>query len=539
MTTSQQPHAHQKTTSYWQQLLDSENSPRREDLSLKADLSTQVVIVGAGISGLTTAYLLLKQGYEVVVIDKETIGRNETGLTTAHLSNALDDGYFNIRKWHGDRGAQLAYESHTKAIDTIDKICLEEGINCEFTRVPGYLFLSSQHNVRHLIEELTACHVAGFLDTELFPHIPVSFFNSGQVLMFPKQGQFHPIKYIYGLIEAISRMGGKIYWNSPITEVTGGAKAKVSTVDGYKVSADYCVVATNSPINNRVTIHTKEAAYRTYVIGMKVPHGLMQPMLIWDTEDPYHYIRLELDPNKKDDLLIIGGEDHRTGQDEHPEENYQRLEKWANQVLKLHYPVTHKWSGQILEPVDGLAFIGHNPGDHQNIFIGTGDSGHGMTHGTIAGLLLTDLIVGKQNEWTSLYSPRRKSWNEIGTYFKENLNTSMQYSDWLSHGDVDSTTEIEPREGAIISQGISRYAAYKDSDGDVHVFSATCPHLGGIVRWNSGEKTWDCPCHGSRFNCYGEVINGPAKTGLTPVDADPTMRDKPPVGIQPTREANL
>jgi nitrite reductase/ring-hydroxylating ferredoxin subunit len=294
------------------------------------------------------------------------------------------------------------------------------------------------------------------------------------------------------------------------------------------------VVATNVPINNRFTIHTKEAAYRTYVIGMQVPHGLMQPMLMWDTQDPYHYIRLETDSNKKEDLLIIGGEDHRVGQDQHPEENYRNLERWANETLKLHYPVTHRWSGQIVEPVDGLAFIGYNPSDRRNIFIATGDSGHGLTHGTIAGILLTDLILGKQNEWATLYNPRRKTWKEIGTYLKENINTSIQYSDWLSSGDVSSTKEIKPREGAIMSQGISRIAVYKDSDGDLHMFSATCPHLGGIVRWNTVEKSWDCPCHGSRFNCYGDVINGPANTGLTAIDSTPEMR-RPPIGFQPTQ----
>ncbi|MGE3974711.1 MAG: FAD-dependent oxidoreductase [Bdellovibrionales bacterium] len=525
-------HTHQKSESLWQKLLSADGPTTRDSNPLNKDLKAQVVVVGAGISGLTTAYLLLKEGYEVVVLDKDSLGRNETGLTSAHLSNALDDGYYNIRKWHGDRGCQLAFESHTAAINTIEQICTAENISCEFSRVSGYLFLGPNQEMRHLIEELTACHVAGFLDVELFPQIPVSFFNSGQTLMFPQQAQFHPIKYMYGLVESVLRLGGKIFWNTQVTDVKGGANAQVITSHNHIVSCNYCVVATNVPMNNRVIVHTKEAAYRTYIIGMKVPHGMMPPMLIWDASDPYHYVRLQSDPNKKEDILIIGGEDHRVGQKPANESPYKNLKLWAKKVLKIDYPISCQWSGQIVEPTDGLAYVGHNPRDHRNVFIATGDSGHGLTHGTIAGLLLKDLICGKTNEWAKLYDPRRKNWKELGSYLKENINTAAQYGDWLAGG-IDSVKNIKPREGGIITQGLSKVAVYKDSDGETHTFSATCPHLGGVVRWNTVEKTWDCPCHGSRFNCYGEVINGPANVGLS--EAVLPLPQQPPPKSPPMR----
>ncbi len=212
-------------------------------------------------------------------------------------------------------------------------------------------------------------------------------------------------------------------------------------------------------------------------------------------------------------MLIVGGEDHKTGQADDASERFGRLEAWTRDRFPAAEGVEFRWSGQVMEPVDGLALIGRNPGE-QNIYVVTGDSGNGMTHGTIAGILLTDLILGRHNEWERLYDPSRITLRATQEFVKENLNAVAQFVDYATPGDVDGLNEIASGSGALIRSGLTKVAAYRDSQGVLHRCSAVCPHLGCIVDWNSAEKTWDCPCHGSRFDPYGNVLNGPANTGL-------------------------
>jgi Rieske Fe-S protein len=289
----------------------------------------------------------------------------------------------------------------------------------------------------------------------------------------------------------------------------------VTTSGGPVVSAGAVVVATNTPVNDRFAIHTKQAAYRTYVVAAAVPKGAVTKALYWDTPDPYHYVRLQ--DLGTEALLIVGGEDHKTGQADDADERFERLLDWTRERFPIAEDAAYRWSGQVLEPVDGLAFIGRNPGE-RNTYIVTGDSGHGMTHGTIAGMLLTDLIQGRENEWASLYDPGRITPGAAPELAKENLNVAAQYSDYATPGDVDRAVEIEPGSGAIVREGLTKLAVYRDSQWQLHKLSAVCPHLGCIVDWNSREKTWDCPCHGSRFDPLGKVLNGPANRDLPPVE---------------------
>ena len=215
-------------------------------------------------------------------------------------------------------------------------------------------------------------------------------------------------------------------------------------------------------------------------------------------------------------MLIVGGEDHKTGQADDADERFDRLETWTRQRFPVE-EVEYRWSGQVIEPVDGLAFIGRNPGD-KNIYIVTGDSGNGMTHGTIAGILLTDLILGRPNEWEALYEPSRISLRATPEFARENLNVAAQYGDYATTGDIEKPGELEPETGGVIRHGLKKVAVYRDTHGKLHECTAVCPHLGGIVHWNHGEKTWDCPCHGSRFDPFGKVLNGPANTGLGPAE---------------------
>lgn len=489
--------------------------------SLTHNLQVDTCIVGAGISGLTVAYQLLQAGQRVAILDRERLGLGETGLTSAHLSNALDEGYVKLEHLHGAEGARLAAESHTQAIRAIEIIQAREGIECEFQRVDGYLFLGATTTPRSELEaELKAVHHAGLVDVNILEQAPHALFATGPCLHYPDQAQFHPLKYLEGLAQAVIRLGGQIFTHSEVVEVRGGNRPFVQTISNLKVEADSIVVATNVPFNNLFAVHTKNPAYRSYVIGIPVDSSKVSPALFWDTAEPYHYLRFAKDPATDADLLLVGGEDHRTGQDADPEVHFARLNAWVKEHLGIDERIVTRWSGQVMEPVDGLAYIGKNPGIEENIYIVTGDSGHGLTHGTIAGTLLRDLILGVENPWRELYNPSRLHFRSLGTYMKDIAQSTVPYGDWLAEGDVATTHEIEAGEGAVLRDGLRKLAVYKDEMGRLHTCSAVCPHLGGLVRWNSAEKTWDCPCHGSRFDRFGQVVNGPAATEL-PAVGDP------------------
>ena len=491
---------------------------------LTANLRADVCIVGAGIAGLTTAYLLGLAGKSVVVLDDGPIVSGDTGRTTAHLVTALDDRYFELERLHGEKGAQLAAESHAAAIDEIERIVRVENIDCDFERVDGYLFNPPGHPLSDdgLDRELAAAGRAGLSDLEIVPRMPDSF-ETGRALRYPRQGQFHPVKYLAALAKAIVRDGGKIFTHTHAKVINGGKSAQVETGDGFVVACDAIVVATNTPVNDRLTLHTKQAAYRSFVIGAAVPPGTVPKILCWEMSDPYHYVRLQeategASPDH-DDILIIGGEDHKTGQADDAEKRYARLEEWARARFPMMGEVKFRWSGQVIEPIDGLAFIGRNPLDHDNVYIATGHSGNGITYGTITGLLLTDLILGRENPWAALYDPARVTLAAAKTFAEESGNMMAQYSDWLTEGDVKEEEQVRPGSGAVIRHGLTKIALYRDPDGGLHECSAVCPHLGGIVRWNHAEQTWDCPCHGSRFDAFGQVLNGPANKNLDPIAA--------------------
>jgi glycine/D-amino acid oxidase-like deaminating enzyme/nitrite reductase/ring-hydroxylating ferredoxin subunit len=512
-----------ETTSVWMA-----TAPEIEtDGQLNEDTSADVCIIGAGIAGMTTAYLLSREGKRVIVLDDGPVGGSMTGRTTAHLVNALDDRYYELERLHGEDGSRLAAQSHSAAIDRIEAIVAEEGIECEFERLDGYLFTPPNESIAQLDDELKAAHRAGLTDIEMVERAPIKDFDTGKALRFPRQAQFHPLLYLAGLARAIRRDGGRIHTGTHADKIEGGEKsARVETTDGRIITAFSIVVATNSPVNDRFAIHTKQAPYITYVIGARVPSGSITKALYWDTPDPYHYVRLEsinskteeTDEAKGYDLLIVGGEDHKTGQADDANKRFGWLERWTRTRFPMIEEIEFKWSGQVMEPVDGLAFIGRNPMDDDNVYIATGDSGNGMTHGTIAGILLTDLIMKRANEWEKLYDPTRKTLKSLPEFASENLNVAAQYTDLVTPGDVDSADEIKPGEGAIIRHGLKKVATYRDEEGAVHERSAVCVHLGCIVDWNSKEKTWDCPCHGSRYDAYGKVFQGPANSNLSPVD---------------------
>ena len=503
-----------KTISVW---MDTAEVP--EFGPLTRDAECDVCVVGAGIAGMTTAFLLAREGRKVIVLDDGKVGGGETGRTTAHLCSYVDDRFVELEKLHGSEGAKIVAESHSAAVQLIEHLCREEKIECGFKRLNGYLWVTEEFTEKDLDEELEATRRAG-LSAEKLPKVPGVPFDSGPCLQFANQGQFHPLRYLAGLARAFVAKGGRIFDRTHVEGVEGRPKRpRVKTKEGHFVTADAVVVCTNSPISDYVVTHLKQAAYRTFVIAARIPTDGLEPALLWDSHDPYHYVRLAGVPDKPgSDLLIVGGEDHKTGQEDDAAERFARIELWARGKFPRLGQVEYRWSGQVMEPADSVAFIGPNPDGAENVWLATGDSGNGMTHGTIAGILLSDLVMKRENRWAELFNPKRVTLRAAREYARENLNVAVQYGDWVTPGEVQSVDDIPQGQGALIRRGAHKVACYRDEQGQLHERSATCTHLGCIVDWNSAEKSWDCPCHGSRFDAYGKVLNGPAISDLKPVE---------------------
>jgi glycine/D-amino acid oxidase-like deaminating enzyme/nitrite reductase/ring-hydroxylating ferredoxin subunit len=495
---------------------------------LSENLTTDVCVIGAGIAGLTTAYLAARENRHVVLVDDGPVGGGMTGRTTAHLVNAIDDRYLDIEKMLGEECARLTAESHTAAIDCAEQIVREHSIDCNFERVDGYLFLPPGGSVRELMDELNAIHRAGLTEVERVDALPIGKLNTDAVLRFPRQAQFHPLKYLNALARVILNGSGKIFTDTRAVEIEDDDGVKVKTAAGHTITAQSAVVATNCPINDRLAIHSKQAPYATYVICFRVMRETSHALL-WDTAltaeleqqkigpIPYHYIRFARDDDG--DVLMVGGEDHKTGQAQDFEQRFAKLERWTRERFPFAGEITDHWSGQVMEPVDGVAYIGRNPGD-KNVYVVTGDSGNGITHGILAGLLIADLIAGRENPWVKLYDPSRITLRPkvVADYVAENANVAAQFRDYVTAGDEPTADKIKPGEGAVLRDGATKIALFRDEQGALHAFSAVCPHLKCVVRWDGCEKTWDCPCHGSRFDALGRVLNGPAISDLEPVE---------------------
>ncbi|MGH8176017.1 MAG: FAD-dependent oxidoreductase [Steroidobacter sp.] len=506
----------QNSRSFWQATVQP---PTYAPLS--ADLTVEVCIIGAGLGGLTTAYQFARQGVSVAVIDALEIGAGETGRTTAHIATP-DDRYWYIEEKHGEEAARLVAESFAAAIDYIEATAREEQIECDFERVDGYLFSCAENPRAALDKEFEAATRAGVqVDREAAPPTDASntMIDAGPCLRFLRQGQFHPLKYLNGLARAIEQRRGVIYTGTRALDIEERDDGVVVTTATGEIIADAVVVATNTPFNDRVTMHTKQIAYQTYVVAARVKQGSIARALIWDDGDPYHYVRTTPAGDGEHDVLIVGGADHKTGHERDPAAHYAQVEAWMRQRFPQVGEIDYRWSGEVMEPLDGVAYLGRNPGS-RNVYVITGDSGNGMTHTTIGALLVSDLVMGRQNRWLSVYDPARKPFKEALQFIKEQSNIAAQYTDWVSGGDEESAAAIAPGDGALIRSGLKKLAVYRDDDGALHAHSAKCTHLGCVVQWNSSEKTWDCPCHGSRFTRYGAVFHGPAVSSLAAVDED-------------------
>jgi glycine/D-amino acid oxidase-like deaminating enzyme/nitrite reductase/ring-hydroxylating ferredoxin subunit len=483
-------------------------------IPLSGDQQCDVVVIGSGIAGLSTAYELSQRGRSVIVIDRGTIAGGMTARTSAHLAPLCDDLMSEMQKIKGKEQSKLFYESQAAAVDRIEEIKNKEAIDCDFRRLDGYLFQGDGMPSDPIDEELDAVRAVG-APVERPVGVPLNGCDDRHALRYPRQATFHPLKYLAGLVEACAKRKVQFFADTPVEEVIeeNGA-VTVKTARGI-VRAAHAVVATNSLIVDRVALHSKTAPYRTYVIGFTIDRGALPDALYWDTEEPYHYVRLQPGDNGRD-FVLVGGEDHKSGEADDAGERFKRLEQWARGKMPMLKDVTHRWSGQVLDTIDYAGFIGKNPGS-EYVYVATGDSGQGLTHGVMGAVLNATLVTGGESKWAELYAPDRKPLKAAKNWVMENSTALKNLAEYVTPGEIGSTDELKPGQGAILRDGLKKIAAYRDAEGAVHRHSAACTHLGCHLHWNSFEHCWDCPCHGSIFGPEGEVLNAPAISGLDSV----------------------
>jgi glycine/D-amino acid oxidase-like deaminating enzyme/nitrite reductase/ring-hydroxylating ferredoxin subunit len=479
---------------------------------LDGDGSCDTVIIGAGMAGISTAYELATEGQKVIVIDRGPIAGGITARTTAHLAPLCDDLTSAMIKLRGEDISRTFYQSQAAAVDRIEQIQKTEGIACDFRRLDGYLFQALGTDSQIIDDEFDAVRKVG-APVHRIVGVALAGCEMQHALRYPRQGTFHPLKYLAGLVEKIIDRGGTFFAGTAVTAIQENDDGTVTVkTEAGTISAGAAVVATNSPISDLFALHTKMAPYRSYAMALETRRGALPDALYWDTLDPYHYIRLH--PGDKSDHVIVGGADHKTGEADDAAVRFEALEAWARHLIPKLGEVTHRWSGQVLDTIDYSALIGRNPGN-RNVYVHTGDSGQGITHGVVGAMLNSALILGANAQWTEVYDPTRKTLSGASNFLRENVTAVKNFAEYLAPGELSSLDALKPGHGAVIRQGLTKIAAYRDDSGQLYARSAACTHLGCHLHWNSFETCWDCPCHGSQFTVDGTPLNAPAMSPLS------------------------
>ena len=501
------------TTPYWSH---TASFPQYE--SLKDNAAADVVVVGGGMTGLTTAYLLASAGKRVIVLERRRCASVDTGHTSAHLTMVTDTRLSELITRFGRDHAQAVWDAGLAGIALIDQNIREHDIDAHFAWVNGYLHapLTDADNAQaqSFNEEAAQARDLGF-DAAYTESVPLM---ARPGIRVDGQARVHPRRYLAGLAREIVKLGGRIHEETTVDEFIEqprGVKA-----NGHTISCEDVVIATHNPLvgfssmAGATLFQTKLALYTSYVVAGRVPRGTVPDALWWDTADPYTYVRV--DPQADHDVVIFGGEDHKTGQTPDTGACFQRLEHRLRALLP-NAVVTHRWSGQVIETPDGLPYIGQSA-DHQ--YSATGFAGNGLTFGTLAGIMISDAILGRPNPWTALFDPGRKALTSgAWEYLKENVDYPYyMIRNRFAGAEERSLREITRGDGKVIEWNGAKVAAYRDEAGKVMLRSATCTHMGCVVGWNRAERTWDCPCHGSRFSTDGQVISGPAERPLAPAE---------------------
>jgi glycine/D-amino acid oxidase-like deaminating enzyme/nitrite reductase/ring-hydroxylating ferredoxin subunit len=478
---------------------------------LDRDLTVDVAVLGAGIAGLTTALLLERDGASVAVIEASEVAAGATGYTTAKVSSQHGAHYERVESGFGEDGARAYAESNQAAVEWIGGLIDERGIDCDWRRKPSYVYAATEEEREQVEREADAARRAG-LPAYYTTETGLPWKVHGAV-RFDDQAEFHPRRYLLPLAESLK---GPVFEHTRATSVADGEPARVRTDAGHVVTAGHVVEATSFPFSDRGVFFARMHAERSYCIGVRTSGPLPEGMYI-SAASPTRSLRTAPDP-EGGELLIVGGAGHKVGQSDGPTtERYAELDRFAREHFDVR-SIDYRWSTQDNMPVDGVPFVGKATPLSKRHWVATGFLKWGMTNGTVAAMILADRIAGRENPWAALYdSSRVKPLASAKELLKENLNVARHFvGDHLSRPDVRHVSELAPGEGGIVRDGTRKLAAYRDEEAKLYVVSSVCTHLGCQVAWNAAERSWDCPCHGSRFHWDGTVLQGPAVKGLDP-----------------------
>lgn len=501
--------------SYWRQTEGAPRQPR-----LEGDLRAEVAVVGAGITGLTAARLLAAAGRRVVVLEQEAIGAGTSGSTSAHVTQVPDRRFHRLVSDFGRDSARRVVESTGAALGQIARFVQEDGIDCDFARIPAFLYTERGGDLQEIDREAEAASEAGMEARRLGPdEVPLPFRVVGAV-RFEGQARFHAMKYLAGLARSATAAGARIFEGTRVREVRDGEPCRVETDRGV-VSADRVLFATHTPAGLSL-LHGELEPMRSYVMAVRLRDRRPPDGLFFDTAEPYRYTRLQPDPRGA--VLIVGGADHHTGEGE-PGESYRELEEYVRSRWDVE-SVVARWSAQLYEPPDGLPLIG-GALSSSRVFLATGYSGTGLVFGTLGGMMMADAALGRPNPWEDLYRTSRLKPLVSGPELaKLNVHVATTFvRDRLEIPKVRDLSEVPAGEGRVVEWQGERVAVYREPSGATHAVSPVCTHALCIVHWNAAEKTWDCPCHGGRYTPEGRVIEGPPVEDLRPVAAATTARE--------------
>ena len=485
---------------------------------LDGDVSVDVAVIGGGIAGLTTAATLAESGSDVALVEADRIVRGVTARTTAKITSQHGLVYSNLIETMGEEDARRYAEANQAAIDAIATRVREEGIDCDFERLPAYAYADAPGEEEAIREEVRAARRLD-LPASYVESPPLPFETSGAI-RFDDQAHFHPRAYLLSLAETIVAHGGRVFEETRATDVTDGDPCEVTVGEGrHRVRADAVVVATHFPVVDRALYFARQYPKRSYVLAARLD-GPQPDGMFYAPGDSYRSIH----PHTVDGeaWLLVGGENHKTGQGGSTAERYHRLAQYVRSRFPVE-TIEYRWSTQDYVSVDRVPYVGRLGPGAEDVYVATGFGGWGMTGGTAAGLILSDLVRGRENPWADAFDPTRVNVRASARDFLEtNADVAGRFaSNWLARLRSENGVAFAPGEAGIVRTDEGPVAVYRDRSGEVHALSAVCSHMGCIVEWNDAERSWDCPCHGARYDYTGEVLVGPPDEGLTPVGAVP------------------